>query len=129
MNLIYHSRAVINSIFKTNTIIVQSRSVPFCPVPFRSFSLKSQSRSCLVSITSNIQNIYRYQYSRYHIFFPNFFLDAINSNGSRQVQTDKLKSSIKIRHRDIQHHYTQHNNTEHYRLGCDTQCNDTRHKH
>jgi hypothetical protein len=40
---------------------------------------------------------------------------------------DKLKSSIKIRHRDIQHHYTQHNNTEHYSLNCDTQYNDTRH--
>ena len=34
INLIYHSWAVINAIFKPNTITVQSHPVPFCPINF-----------------------------------------------------------------------------------------------
>jgi len=34
MNLVYCSWAVINSIFKTNTVVIQSRSISFNPFPF-----------------------------------------------------------------------------------------------
>jgi hypothetical protein len=53
MNLVYGSQAVINGILKTNIVIVQSCFIPFHSVLSHLFSLKWQSRSCLIWFIGN----------------------------------------------------------------------------
>jgi hypothetical protein len=56
-NLIYYSWMVINSIFKTNTVILQFHFVQFNPLPSCSFSLELRSRLCLILTANFVREI------------------------------------------------------------------------